>query len=74
MKVDIFNTDKKYNIIYADPPWKYNTRNNTKTKFGGGAMGHYPVLSLQEIKELPIARISDENCALFLRVCKYNSC
>ena len=22
MKVDIFNTDKKYNIIYADPPWK----------------------------------------------------
>lgn len=21
MKVDIFNTDKKYNIIYADPPW-----------------------------------------------------
>ena len=66
MKVDIFNTDKKYNIIYADPPWKYNARNNTKTKFGGGAMGHYPVLSLQEIKELPIDRISDENCALFL--------
>ena len=25
MKVDIFNTDKKYNIIYADPPWSYKT-------------------------------------------------
>ena len=25
MKVDIYNTDKKYNIIYADPPWHYNT-------------------------------------------------
>lgn len=24
--VDIFNTDKKYNIIYADPPWKYNDK------------------------------------------------
>ena len=24
MKVDIFNTSKKYDIIYADPPWKYN--------------------------------------------------
>ncbi len=23
MYVDIYNTDKKYNIIYADPPWKY---------------------------------------------------
>ena len=23
MKIDIFNTDKKYNIIYADPPWEY---------------------------------------------------
>jgi len=22
MKIDIFNTDKKYNIIYADPPLK----------------------------------------------------
>ena len=22
MKVDIFNTDKKYQIIYADPPWE----------------------------------------------------
>ena len=25
MKVDIYNTDKKYNIIYADPPWSYKT-------------------------------------------------
>lgn len=24
MKIDIYNTDKKYNIIYADPPWSYN--------------------------------------------------
>ena len=23
MNVDIFNTDKKYTIIYADPPWAY---------------------------------------------------
>ena len=23
MKVDIFHTDKKYQIIYADPPWDY---------------------------------------------------
>lgn len=23
MKVDIFDADKKYNVIYADPPWEY---------------------------------------------------
>lgn len=21
MKVDIYNTDKKYSVIYAEPPW-----------------------------------------------------
>ena len=26
MKIDIFNTDKKYNIIYADPPWSYKDK------------------------------------------------
>ena len=23
MEVCIFDTDKKYNVIYADPPWNY---------------------------------------------------
>ena len=23
MKIDISNTDKKYDVIYADPPWTY---------------------------------------------------
>lgn len=26
MKVDIFNTDKKYNIIYADPAWQFGSK------------------------------------------------
>lgn len=57
---------KKYNIIYADPPWKYNARNNKYTKFGGGAMGHYSTMSTKDICQLPIKEISDDNCALFL--------
>lgn len=28
MYVDIFNTNKKYNIIYADPPWSYRNCGN----------------------------------------------
>lgn len=31
--VDIFNTDKKYSIIYADPPWRYADK-----KCNGGAV------------------------------------
>ena len=58
--------NKKYNIIYADPPWKYNARNNTKTKFGGGAEGHYPLMKMEDIKALPVAELADNNCALLL--------
>lgn len=28
-----------YNIIYLDPPWKYNSRANHKTRFRGGGEG-----------------------------------
>ena len=36
MKVWIFDTDKKYNVIYADPPWNYGDKQNSKTR--GGAI------------------------------------
>lgn len=66
-KVDIFNTRKKYNIIYADPPWKYNQRaQDKKTNFGYGACGHYPLMEMKDIEALPISVLSAENCALFL--------
>ena len=57
-----------YNIIYADPPWSYNKRNNKNTKFGGGAMGHYPTLSFDDIYKLPINELSDDNCVMLLWV------
>ena len=42
MITDIYTTDKKYNIIYADPPWKYKTwREGT-----GTAEKHYPTMKL----------------------------
>jgi len=62
--VDIFNTDKKYNIIYADPPWSYEVDyvpdRNVKT--------HYKIMTLEEILKLPINNIADKNCILFLWV------
>jgi N6-adenosine-specific RNA methylase IME4 len=57
---------KKYNIIYADPPWQYNARKNTGTAFGGGAMKHYPTMPTYEIKKMDVASLAADNCALFM--------
>lgn len=59
---------KKYNIIYADPAWEYNERNNGHTKFGRGVHGYYPVMSYSDIKALRVQDIADDNCALILWV------
>lgn len=61
MKIDIFNTDKKYNIIYADPPWQYRDR-----KCNGACEQHYNTMKLEDICELPIKDIADKDCILFL--------
>jgi N6-adenosine-specific RNA methylase IME4 len=55
-----------YTLIYADPPWKYNSRANHKTRFRGGAEGHYPVMPLEEIAALPIERLGGKNSALLM--------
>ena len=59
--VDIFNTDKKYEIIYADPPWRYNDRNCR-----GACEHHYNTMKFEDICNLPINEISSDNCVLFL--------
>ena len=60
--VDIFTTDKKYRVIYADPPWSYNDKQDTI--YHGGAVKHYPTMPLEEICALPIP--ADNNSVLFL--------
>ena len=55
--------NKKYKIIYADPPWEYEGGVNRKR---GSAASHYNTLSDEEICELPIQKISDDNCFLFI--------
>lgn len=58
--------NKKYSVIYADPPWFYNKRKPAKNAFGGGASSHYPLMSFEDIYNLPVNDLADENCALFL--------
>lgn len=56
--------NKKYKIIYADPAWQFKTWSD-KGK-GRSAERHYRTMPLEEIKKLPVARLADEDCALFL--------
>ena len=63
MRVDIFNTDKKYNIIYADPPWSYNDKMHGHSF---SLENEYPTMPLDWIKELPIENICEKDCILFL--------
>ena len=58
--------NKKYQIIYADPPWDYGNTKNLKGEFWGMADRHYPVMKFSDIVSLPIPSISDDNCYLFL--------
>lgn len=69
MKIDITNTNNRYSIIYADPPWSY--------LWGKGEQGgnfapekHYRTMTTDEICELGthIKKIRDKNCALFIWV------
>ncbi len=73
MKVDIFNTDKKYNIIYADPPWKYRDKALSGNR---GACCKYPVLSSEDICNFPVAKIAADNAVLFMwaTMPKLNEC
>ena len=63
---------KKYSIILADPPWKYGDARNYKTKNNptgsGGASKHYPVMTLEELKSIPVKDIADDDCMLLMWV------
>lgn len=64
--IDIFNTDKKYKIIYADPPWQYQTY--SKKGLGRSAESHYPTMTKKDIRSLPIRDICSNDSVLFLWV------
>lgn len=69
MVVDIFNTDKKYGVIYADPPWKQSKGGKKAVrKNSSGKPLDYPVCSLSEISTHLASAISHthDNSVLFL--------
>jgi 16S rRNA G966 N2-methylase RsmD len=73
--------EKKYSIIYADPPWDYGgkmqfDKSGTKAKnenwekkiFISSANFKYPTLKTKQLKLLPVREITNEDCLLFMWV------
>lgn len=56
--------DKKYSIIVADPPWRI--QKIRKRVRPNQVEMDYPMMSLDEIKALPVNEIADDICTLFL--------
>lgn len=52
MKIDIYNTDKKYDIVYSDPPWQQTKGNLRKCRPNQTKELDYPTLDLEEIKQI----------------------
>lgn len=53
LNIDIYNTDKKFDIIYTDPPWQQGKGGKKKVRpnSSGGSLD-YPTMCLQDIKKL----------------------
>ena len=51
---------KKYQIIYADPPWQY------KRTGGSSASRNYSTMTVKQICEMPVVDIAADNSLLFL--------
>lgn len=71
--------DKKYEIIYADPPWDYGGKMQydksciksenvgfKKNIFISSATFKYPTLKLAQLKQLNVNSIASDNCLLFM--------
>jgi len=54
--------EKKYQIIYADPPWAYRNTGNIQAT----ANAQYETMTDEDICKLPVGGVADNNSILFL--------
>lgn len=62
MKIDIYNTNKKYKIIYCDPAWHYDFGKSSSRNVNN----LYRTDTLQELKEMPIKNLGGKDSVLIM--------
>ena len=73
--------EKKYDVIYADPPWDYGGKlqfdksstsvdkiDPDKNIFISSANFKYPTVKTKDLKKIPVNEIANEDCLLFMWV------
>lgn len=55
--------EKKYAVIYADPPWSYR-QHGTGPKSRGNAEQHYHTMDVDSICALPVGRLAGGGAGL----------
>jgi N6-adenosine-specific RNA methylase IME4 len=63
--VALADSGKHFGIIYADPPWPFETWNATG-KVHTAADNYYGTSTLDEISKLPVASLAAADCALLM--------
>jgi len=58
-------SDRRYAVIYADPPWDFEVYNE-ESGIERAAANHYSTMSLDEICALPIPSLASPAAALFM--------
>lgn len=58
-------TGKKYNVIYADCPWKYGSRGVRSGMYGAL---DYSSMTIEELMAMPVADIAADDCVLLMWV------
>ncbi len=62
-----FSDGKKYNTIYADPPWQFKNRTG-KIAPEHKRLSRYTTMNVDEIKKIPVSDISGDKAQLYLWV------
>jgi N6-adenosine-specific RNA methylase IME4 len=56
-----------YSIVYADPPWDYNGREQHNTaEANKSASDHYNTATLEDLKKIKVASVCAKDCLLFM--------
>ena len=60
---------KKYQVIYADPPWQYGTWGKANPISRPNSVTYpmpYATMTIKQISALPVGGLADINCELYL--------
>lgn len=61
---DLGSTDRRWPILYVDPPWQYRTwSEDGKDR---APEQHYATMSIEDIMALPVPSITERDAAMFL--------